>query len=995
MAEGHTKKPPGRRPDRLLFPLIIVALIVVWGLAISYALSERSIELDHAKSRLAATVSSLADFSELAEKSATKNPNEMTEERTSAIWRALLQYPTASIWVEASGRIIDGQPSTGELGPYIFVKEERPDFIVRAALPEADVLADWRWEARWAGAALSAITLAFLIMTQILTRAIRRRSEAETDAELERGRVSQLSGFQVELAKTVAERTRELRETNTALQTELHERQAAEEALRQHDALLNAVTRGAAELLGSHGYEDATAVVLELIGQVVGVARVRFYTIAPSDDGHLHATAALEWCAPGQPPTIDNPTFRNLDLNVLLPKSIVPLLNGQYYAYFVTDFAEDRQEQYLKAQMRSFLQIPIMIEGKLWGLLIFSDSTNTQRKWNWAETDALGTLAGLIGVAVIRARYVKELTDANMIVQNSPTILYRLRGEPSLPLTYISPNIAKFGYDPAELLAAPNWSERLIDPDDQPQFGEAMTKVLQKGSSGGSIEFRLRTADGTRRSVENRYTPVRDKLGRLVEIEGIIIDITERKVAEEQIALLARTDGLTGLANRMTFIDRLRQVLATAKRGGSPFAVLYIDVDHFKDVNDTLGHPIGDILLKEIADRLKASTRDEDVVARLGGDEFAILQTDVSDPTRAGGLATKLLHALAALYVLRGNHVRITVSIGIATYVPETSAPDTLLVQADLALYRAKEQGRNQYRFHTEDLDDAVRERVLLSAELRDAIEKGQLELYYQPQVEVVSGAIVGAEALIRWNHPTRGQLLPADFLPVAEQTGTIMPLGHWVLDRACRQMRQWRTEGVAPHVITINLSLAQLRNTRELVQDVVDALAKWDLMAGELEFDVTEATLAQLKWNRNDVLIQLRRLGVKIAIDDFGMEYSSFDYLKSYNVNHLKIARALIAEAVTNPDKADMVRVMIALARELGISVMAEGVETEQQRTLLIATGSPTKAQGFYFSEPVNATRFHALLEQRHIKPMPAAAGASPLEPDLKPRNGSKVPSR
>jgi len=165
--------------------------------------------------------------------------------------------------------------------------------------------------------------------------------------------------------------------------------------------------------------------------------------------------------------------------------------------------------------------------------------------------------------------------------------------------------------------------------------------------------------------------------------------------------------------------------------------------------------------------------------------------------------------------------------------------------------------------------------------------------------------------------------------------------------------------------------------------------------MASELEFDVTEATLAQLKWNRNDVLIQLRRLGVKIAIDDFGMEYSSFDYLKSYNVNHLKIARALIAEAVTNPDKADMVRVMIALARELGISVMAEGVETEQQRTLLIATGSPTKAQGFYFSEPVNATRFHALLEQRHIKPMPAAAGASPLEPDLKPRNGSKVPSR
>jgi diguanylate cyclase (GGDEF)-like protein len=520
-----------------------------------------------------------------------------------------------------------------------------------------------------------------------------------------------------------------------------------------------------------------------------------------------------------------------------------------------------------------------------------------------------------------------------------------------------------------------------------------MTKVLQKGSVGGSIEFRLRTGDDTRRYVENRYTPVRDKLGRLVEIEGIIIDITERKIAEEQIALLARTDGLTGLSNRTTFIDRLRQALAATKRGANPFAVLYIDVDHFKDVNDTLGHPIGDVLLKEIAERLKANTRDEDVVARLGGDEFAILQTDVSDPTRAGGLATKLLHALAEIYVLRGNHVRITVSIGIATYVPETSAPDTILIQADLALYRAKEQGRNQYRFHTEDLDETVRERVLLSAELRDAIKKGQLELYYQPQVEIVSGIIVGVEALVRWNHPTRGLLLPGDFLLVAEQTGAIMSLGHWVLDHACRQMREWRTAGVAPPIITVNLSLTQLKNTRELVQDVVDALAKWDLLAGELEFDVTEATLAQLKWNRNDVLIQLRRLGVKIAIDDFGMEYSSFDYLKSYNVNHLKIARALIAEAVTDTDKADMIRVMIALARELGISVMAEGVETAEQRALLIATGSPTKAQGFYFSEPVNATRFRELLLQRHIKPM--TRSPPPLEREAKPPNGPKVPSR
>lgn len=963
-----------RRLELLVFVPVVGALIIVWAVAFGFKIVERTTDLEQARSQLSITISILADLNELTQRVQGTPPEQRLEERTAAIWRALLRYPTANIWVEADGRVIDGQMPTGERAPYIFVTDTRANFSVHAALPEADALESWTNETIWGGGLLAAVTLAILLLTRFLARALRQRTLAEQQILLAQERTTQLTAFQAELQTTVEQRTQQLRSANERLETELHERLAAEEALREHDALLNAVTKSAAELLGSHGYEDAIAAVLELIGQTVAVNRVQLSTIAPDQTGHMHAHVTQEWSAPGCSSTIDKPNFQDLDLSVSFPKTIAPALSGQPYSYFVTDIASPLQEQFRAESMSSFLQIPVMIEGKLWGALTFIDSGEARRQWSWALTDGLETLAGLIGVAVIRARYVKELADANTIVQNSPTILYRMRGEPSLPLAYISPNIIKFGYDPAELLKTPNWSELLIDPEDQLRFGEAMTKALQKGAAGATIEFRLRTGDGTLRWVENRYTPVRDKLGRLVEIEGIIIDVTERKLAEEKIAMLARTDGLTGLANRTTFVDRLRQTFAATRRGANPFAVICLDVDHFKDVNDTLGHPVGDLLLKEIGERLRTNTRESDLVARLGGDEFAVLQSDMDDPARSGELADKILRALAAPYDLNSNDVHVTVSIGIAPYAGNTTGPDAILSQADLALYRAKEQGRNQYRFHSEDLDEQVRERVNVTTELRQALEKHELQVYYQPQVDVVSGEIVGVEALVRWKHPSRGLLSPEDFFLVAEQTGIITSIGRWVLNRACEQMHQWREDGIAPPVITINLSLAQLKNARELLQDVTGALDKWTLDASDIEFDVTEATLAQLKWTRNDVLAQLHRLGANIAIDDFGTEYSSFDYLKSYNVSHLKIARSLISKAVTDPERAEMIRVMITLARELGIGVMAEGVETEEQRALLVSTGSPTKAQGFYFSEPVDSKHASTLLRQRRLKSSRAA---------------------
>jgi diguanylate cyclase (GGDEF)-like protein/PAS domain S-box-containing protein len=573
----------------------------------------------------------------------------------------------------------------------------------------------------------------------------------------------------------------------------------------------------------------------------------------------------------------------------------------------------------------------------------------------------------------------RDLSNANIIVQNSPVILYRLRGEPSFPLIYISHNISKLGHDPKTLLASPSWAQNLIYPDDQAKVGEAMARVLEKDGQGASIEFRLCAGDGALRWVENRYVPVRDKDGRLIEVEGIIIDITERKAAEEKITLLARTDSLTGLANRSTFSERLWQAFAAAQRGALGFAILYLDLDKFKPVNDTFGHPVGDLLLQQVAERLRSCTRESDLVARLGGDEFAVLQGEVREPANAGLMAAKIQAALARPYLINGNEINISVSIGISPYVPGNAGADAMLVQADLALYRSKDEGRNQYRFHSSDLDQEVLDRMTLAGEIKRAIDQEEFELEYQPQIELSTQSIVGMEALVRWNHPTRGLLAPGIFIPIAEKAGTIIALGHWVLDQACRQMSIWRNAGLSLPVIAVNLSLLQLKCGQDLVRDVTQTIAKWGLVPSDLEFDVTEAMLAQLKWTHNDVLSQLRQLGVKIAIDDFGSEYSSFDYVRAYRVNHLKIAQSFVKRSTSDPECAATIRAIVNFAHDIGISVIAQGVETEQQRDLLTSTDAMTQAQGFHFSKAVSAERAGEFLRQGRIASMNESSTEGP----------------
>ena len=441
------------------------------------------------------------------------------------------------------------------------------------------------------------------------------------------------------------------------------------------------------------------------------------------------------------------------------------------------------------------------------------------------------------------------------------------------------------------------------------------------------------------------------------------------ETANSKILELAQTDLLTNLANRRAFIKRLSTAFPATARGAPPFAVLYLDIDDFKDVNDTLGHAMGDLLLQKIVERLQNAVRPGDLVARFGGDEFAIFLADATDPTTAGTLAARLGTILAVPFQINDHEVRITSSIGISTYTPEIAGPEAMMMQADLALYGAKGDGRDCYRFHSQDLDQQVHERVRIADELRGALENNELELHYQPQVELATGRIVGLEALIRWNHKTRGLLAPGYFIPIAERTGAIIPLGHWVFEEACRQQKLWHAEGIAPQVVSVNISGVQFKGASELETEIENSLKRWGISPGDLELELTESVLMEASLKHSHTLNRLRQLGTRIAIDDFGTGYSSLKYLTVYPVNRLKLAQEFVFRVTIDYRNAAVVRAAIRLAHELGLDVIAEGVETEAQMRFLVASGCE-QAQGFYFSRPVPAKRATELLRVGRIEP-------------------------
>jgi len=456
---------------------------------------------------------------------------------------------------------------------------------------------------------------------------------------------------------------------------------------------------------------------------------------------------------------------------------------------------------------------------------------------------------------------------------------------------------------------------------------------------------------------------VKDERGRVTHYVGVFSDISAMKESEAKLDHLAHHDPLTGLPNRLLLNARMEHSLARARRDNSQLAVLFLDLDHFKNINDTLGHPVGDLLLQEVAHRLTGCVREEDTVTRLGGDEFTILLEDLHDSRFASDIAQKIIVALADRFVLQGHEVFITCSIGISLFPSDGDNVTTLLKNADSALYRAKEQGRNNHQYYTEELTTRAMERLSMENNLRHALERNELAVHYQPQVDLYSGSIIGMEALLRWQHPEMGLIAPSTFIPLAEETGLIIPIGEWVLRTACARLKAWIDEGLPKIRVAVNLSSRQF-NQKDLAETVARILRDTGLDPNCLELELTESLIMRDAEATIVVLHEIKALGVQFSIDDFGTGYSSLSYLKRFPIDRIKIDKSFVRDITTDPEDAAVSQAIISLSHSLNLKTVAEGVETIEQQEFL-RSRQCDEIQGFYFSRPVPEHEMEQLLKE------------------------------
>ncbi|SFH78767.1 PAS domain S-box-containing protein/diguanylate cyclase (GGDEF) domain-containing protein [Collimonas sp. OK307] len=557
----------------------------------------------------------------------------------------------------------------------------------------------------------------------------------------------------------------------------------------------------------------------------------------------------------------------------------------------------------------------------------------------------------------LRERAIES--SANAIIISSAKL-------PDYQVEYVNPAFERItGYSARDMIGR---NLEMLHGDDHDQIGlEEIRAALREKRTANTV-FRSYRKDGTLFWNELYVAPVKDSSGRVSHFVTSLYDITEMKSYEAELEHQARHDTLTGLANRNVLSDRLSQSIVYGELYGHRVWVLFVDLDRFKFVNDTLGHNAGDLLLKEVASRLKAFTREADTIARLGSDEFVLILPERLDEELSVGLIQRMMDAIARPLQIEGYDFFLSCSIGVAVYPNDGTDPDSLLKHADIAMYRAKEMGNNNYQFYTAAMNERALERLRIEGDLRNALERKELLLYYQPQVDLRTGRMVGMEALIRWKHPQLGMISPTRFIDLAEETGLIVQMGAWVMHTACEQNKAWQRMGLGYLRMSVNLSTRQFFQ-QNLVQQVAEMLEATGLAPHYLEIELTESLVMTDVELAVGILNDLKSIGVQLSIDDFGTGYSSLAYLKSFPIDALKIDQSFVRDITVDQDDAAIVASIISLAHNLRLQVIAEGVETQEQLSYL-QRHRCDEMQGFYFSEPVSAADIEIILREGKVLP-------------------------
>jgi diguanylate cyclase (GGDEF)-like protein/PAS domain S-box-containing protein len=735
-----------------------------------------------------------------------------------------------------------------------------------------------------------------------------------------------------------------------AMAVDATERRHAQEALR-HRVEFEKLIANISTRFANLDDEDLDAAIQDSLRDVaVFVGADRSHLMMMSEDD-LSIRMTHEYDGPGIPPRKEY--YGDLPA-ASFPWWIGRLLRGEAVVLDSIDDlpAEAVNERRIaeRGDIRSILFVPMMLQKKVIGSV---GCTSLTREMHWTdETLSLLRITGVMLVSAIeRSRNYRELRSSEeryrLMADYSTDLISRstARGR----MVYASPAVQSLlGYDVHEMVGHSVFE--FVDPEDQHIVRQATVRIEQQ-QAPQTFSYRVIRKNGSRVWFETTCRAIPDASGAVVELVSVSRDISERRRAEEQIEYQAYHDALTGLPNRLLFRDRLTIALAHAKRQKTPVAVMFLDLDRFKYINDTLGHSLGDELLRAVAARLRAVLREGDTIARMGGDEFTILLTDVGGPADAAKIAQKLLDTIAHPLSVDGHEIYATTSIGIALFPSDGDTAEVLLKNADSAMYRAKDMGRSSYQLCTPAMNSRAAERLGVENALRRALERRELVLHYQPLLRLDTRQVAGMEALLRWNRPGFGIVAPATFIGIAEETRLIVPIGEWVLREACRQAKAWQRSSYPGLRIAVNLSPRQFQQS-DLRDVVAAALEESGLEPRYLELEITESTAMANSERTITALSELRELGVRIALDDFGTGHSSLNYLRRFPIDRVKIDQEFVSEIESSRSSRAIISAVVAMAHGLDLVVTAEGVETEGQ-VMFLREQKCEEVQGFLFARP------------------------------------------